>query len=392
MMTMKSIGFLKDVKVLSVEQAAALPYCTWRLAVEGAHVVRIEPLWGDPNRKVGKKVIEEEGMNAYFMSINAGKKAISLNLGDPHGQEILGDLVEKLKVDIFSCNQLPGNYKKLGIDYERLCSIKNDIIWVGISGFGPDRSEPAYDPMIQAYSGIMDTNGEPNSPPLKFGVSIVDLEAGNQAYSEIMKALYLREKTGMGKRIDVSMLDCAMSLLSLQVPLISLGIDLSKTGNFHPNFSPVGVYKTRDGYISIAVGNEAQWRSMVEFPDFKVLDKPEYSTNNNRSSHVDQLNNDLGLVLRKKRTSEILMMFKKVKIPVSEVSTIKDVLKDSYLSSKLLHIKDPKTDLAVTLAPPPVNPVVKPDLSFPPRFGEHNDEIYTSLGYDVVDLKKKNII
>ena len=392
MMTMKSIGFLKDVKVLSVEQAAALPYCTWRLAVEGAHVVRIEPLWGDPNRKVGKKVIEEEGMNAYFMSINAGKKAISLNLGDPHGQEILGDLVEKLKVDIFSCNQLPGNYEKLGIDYERLSSIKNDIIWVGISGFGPDRSEPAYDPMIQAYSGIMDTNGEPNSPPLKFGVSIVDLEAGNQAYSEIMKALYLREKTGMGKRIDVSMLDCAMSLLSLQVPLISLGIDMSKTGNFHPNFSPVGVYKTKNGYISIAVGNEAQWRSMVEFPDFKVLDKPEYSTNNNRSSHVDQLNNDLGLVLRKKRTSEILMMFKKAKIPVSEVSTIKDVLKDSYLSSKLLHIKDPKTDLAVTLAPPPVKPVVKPDLSFPPRFGEHNDEIYTSLGYDVVDLKKKNII
>ena len=86
------------------------------------------------------------------------------------------------------------------------------------------------------------------------------------------------------------------------------------------------------------------------------------------------------------------MMFKKAKIPVSEVSTIKDVLKDSYLSSKLLHIKDPKTDLAVTLAPPPVKPVVKPDLSFPPRFGEHNDEIYTSLGYDVVDLKKKNII
>ena len=391
-MTLKSIGFLKDVKVLSVEQAAALPYCTWRLAVEGAHVVRIEPLWGDPNRKVGKKVIEEEEMNAYFMSINAGKKAISLNLGDPYGQEILGNLVEKLKVDIFSCNQLPGNYKKLGIDYERLCSIKNDIIWVGISGFGPDRSEPAYDPMIQAYSGIMDTNGEPNSPPLKFGVSIVDLEAGNQAYSEIMKALYLREKTGMGKRIDVSMLDCAMSLLSLQVPLISLGIDLSKTGNFHPNFSPVGVYKTKDGYISIAVGNEAQWKSMVEFPDFKVLDKPEYSTNNDRSSHVDQLNNDLGLVLRKKRTSEILVMFKKAKIPVSEVSTIKDVLKNSYLSSKLLHIKDPKTDLAVTLAPPPVKPVVKPDLSFPPRFGEHNDEIYTSLGYDVVDLKKKNII
>jgi len=392
MMTLKSNGFLKDMKVLSVEQAVALPYCTWRLVVEGANVVRIEPLWGDPNRKVGKKVIEEEGMNAYFMSVNAGKKGISLNLGTTRGQEILGELIDKLGVDIFACSQLPGNYKKLGIDYERLSSIKSDIIWVGISGFGPDRSEAAYDPMIQAYSGIMDVNGEPNTPPLRFGVSIVDIEAGNQAYSEIMKALYLREKTGKGRRIDISMLDCAMSLLSLHVPLVSLGIDVPKTGNFHPSFAPVGVYKTIDGYISIAIGNETQWRSMIEFPDFESLNKSEYSTNNDRRSHVDQLNDDIKSVLHKKHTPEILQMFKKAKIPISEVSTIKDVLEDSYLNSKLLHIKDSKTDLEVTLAPPPVKPISNPDLSFPPRFGEHNKEIYNAVGYDELDLKKKGII
>jgi len=391
-MTLKSNGFLKNIKVLSVEQAASLPYCTWRLAVEGANVVRVEPLWGDPNRKVGKKVIEEEDMNAYFMSVNAGKKGISLNLGNPKGQEILCELIDKLDVDIFTCNQIPGNYKKLGIDYERLSSIKSDLIWVGISGFGTDKSEPAYDPMIQAYSGIMDTNGEPNTPPLKFGVSIVDIEAGNQAYSEIMKALYYREKTRKGKRIDISMLDCAVSLLSLHVPLVSLGIDVPKTGNFHSNFAPVGVYKTIDGYISIAVGNEDQWRSMVEFLGFEILDKPKYSTNNDRTAHVDQLTDDINSVLHNKHTSEILQMFKKAKIPVSEVNTIKDVLEDSYLSSKLLHIKDPKTDLKVTLAPPPVIPIVKPDLSFPPRFGEHNKEIYAALGYNASDLKKKGII
>ena len=391
-MPMKSNGFLKNINVLSVEQAAALPYCTWRLAVEGANVVRVEPLWGDPNRKVGNKVIDEEGMNAYFMSVNAGKKGISLNLGTPQGQEILGELIDKLNIDIFSCSQIPNNYKKLGIDYERISSIKSDIIWIGISGFGPGRSEPAYDPMIQAYSGIMDTNGEPNSPPLRFGVSIVDIEAGNQAYSEIMKALYLREKSGKGRRIDISMLDCAMSLLSLQVPLFSLGVNVPKTGNFHPNFTPVGVYKTKDGYISIAVGNEAQWKSMVEFPDFEVLDKPEYSTNNDRTAHSDQLNEDINSVLHNKNTSKILQMFKKAKIPVSEVRTIKDVLEDSYLSSKLLRTKDPKTNLEVTLAPPPVKPINKPDLSFPPRFGEHNKEIYNILGYNEVDLKKKGVI
>ena len=391
-MTLKSNCFLKDINVLSVEQAAALPYCTWRLAVEGANVVRVEPLWGDPNRKVGKKVIEEEGMNAYFMSVNAGKKGISLNLGTPKGQEILGELIEKLEVDIFTCNQIPGNYKKLGIDYERLSSFKSDLIWVGISGFGPERSEPAYDPMIQAYSGIMDTNGEPDTGPLRFGVSIADLEAGNQAYSEIMKALYLKEKTGEGKRIDISMFDCSMSLLSLHVPLISMGIDVPKTGNFHPNFTPVGVYKTKEGYVSISVGNEAQWRSMVEFTDFEVLDKPEYSTNNDRTANADQLTNDINSVLQNKQTSEILKMFKKEKIPISEVCTISDVLEDSYHSSKLLHIKDPNTGFEIALAPPPVIPKDKPDLSFPPRFGEHNKEIYAALGYDADDLKKEGII
>jgi len=391
-MTKDSNCFLKNINVLSVEQAAALPYCTWRLAVEGANVVRIESLWGDPNRKVGKKLIEEEGMNAYFMSVNAGKKAISLNLGTPQGQEILGKLIDKLEVDIFACNQIPGNYKKLGIDYEKITSFKNDIIWVGISGFGPARSEPAYDPMIQAYSGIMDVNGETNTPPLRFGVSIVDLEAGNQAYSEIMKALYLREKTGEGRRIDISMLDCAMSLLSLQIPLAGLGINTAKTGNSHPSFAPVAVYKTIDGYISIAVGNDAHWKSMIESPGFECLDKSEYSTNNDRVAHIDQLHADINSILNNKHTAEILPLFKKAKIPISEVNTMKDVLEDPYLSSKLLRTKDQKTDLEVILAPPPVKPHGKVDLSFPPRFGEHNKEIYTTLGYNETELKKKGII
>ena len=107
---------------------------------------------------------------------------------------------------------------------------------------------------------------------------------------------------------------------------------------------------------------------------------------------ADQLTNDINSILHDKHTSEILQMFKNAKIPISEVCTIKDVLEDSYLSSKLLHIKDPKTGLEVTLAPPPVKPISKPDLSFPPRFAEHNKEIYATIGYDDIDLKKKGII
>jgi formyl-CoA transferase len=383
--------FMKDLTVLSVEQAVSLPYCTWRLAADGAEVIRVEAPWGDPNRKVGDKVMDDDGMHAYFLSINSGKKAITLNLRNPKGREILGELIRELDVDIFACNQIPSNYEKLGIDYERLRSIKEDIIWVGVSGFGPERSEPAYDPMIQAYSGIMDTNGEPGSFPLRFGVSIADLEAANQAYSEIMKALLIRERTGKGSRIDISMFDCCLSLLCLHLPMISIGIEVEKTGNAHPNFAPVGVYKTKDGYVSIAVGNEAQWEAMTNLPGFEHLKKEIYSNNNKRKANEELLNQDIQSTLEKLTTSETLSLFRQAKIPISEVYTLQRVLEDPYHTSRLWHTKDPKTGLELMLAPPPVWNK-KRELSFPPRLGEHNEEIYGRLGYNVEELRREGVI
>jgi len=383
--------FMEDLTVLSLEQAVALPYCTWRLAADGAEVIRIEPPWGDPNRKVGERVLDEENMNAYFLGINSGKKAITLNLSTEKGREILGELIRELDVDIFASNQIPGNYEKLGIDYERLKSIKRDIIWVGVTGFGPERSEPAYDPMIQAYSGIMDTNGEPGSLPLRFGVSIADLEAANQAYCEIIKALLVRERTGEGSRIDVSMLDCCLSLLALHLPMVSLGIEIPKTGNHHHSFAPVGVYRTKDGFVSIAVGNEKQWDAMCNLPGFEILKKEIYGDNNSRKANEDQLNREISAILEKRETSEIVSLFREARIPISVVTTLPGVLEDPYLSSRLWHSKDEKSGLEMKLAPPPVWKKAKP-LSFPPRLGEHNEEIYGRLGYDVEELKRDGVI
>jgi crotonobetainyl-CoA:carnitine CoA-transferase CaiB-like acyl-CoA transferase len=382
---------LKNLTVLCVEQAVSLPYCTWRMAVDGANVIRVESLIGDPNRKVGKKVLDEEQMNSYFLSVNSGKKSITLNLKSEKGQEILHNLVAKLDVDVFATNQLPHNYEKLGISHEQIKAIKKDIVWVGVSGFGPERSEAAYDPMIQAYSGIMDTNGESGSEPLKFGVSIADIEAANQAYSEIMKALLHREITKEGSRIDISMLECCMSLLALHIPMAGLELPMTKSGNAHPIFSPVGVYKTVDGYVSIAVGNDAQWEAIVCCSGFEGLNKEEYKTNNQRKANEKQMIQELNEAMSKMKTEDVLTAFRAAKIPISQVSSVSDVIGDQFLSSKLLDIKDPKTGLGVTLAPPPVA-VEEVSLSFPPRFGEHNEEIYSLLGYDIEKLKKEGII
>lgn len=384
--------FLKGLTVLTVEQAVSLPYCTWRLAVDGARVIRVESLQGDPNRRVGKKILDEELMNSYFLSVNSGKKSISLNLKSERGQQIFKDLIQKLNVDIFTNNQIPGNCKKLGIDYKQIKAIKENIIWVNVSGFGPERSEAAYDPMIQAYSGIMDTNGEPGSDPLKFGVSIADIEAANQAYCEIMKALLHREMTGEGSQIYISMLECCMSLLALHLPMAGLGLPMPKSGNAHPIFSPVGVFKTADGFVSIAVGNDAQWQAIVKSEGFESIDKDEYSTNNQRKAGEIQMNKELGKILSTKSTSEVLTLFREKRIPISKVNLINDILKDPYLNGKLPLIKDQKSGLEVSLAPPPVAQGDDIKLIFPPRHGEHNEEIYSSIGYNVGELRENGII
>ncbi|UCF08547.1 MAG: CoA transferase [Thermoplasmata archaeon] len=385
-------GFLKGATVLSVEQAVSLPYCTWRLALDGADVIRIESQKGDPNRKVGQKILDEELMSSYFLSVNAQKRSITLNLKSEKGQEILKKLISELNVDIFASNQLPGNYQKLGIDYDQIKTVKEDIIWLGVTGFGPDRSEAAYDPMIQAFSGIMDTNGEPGSAPLRFGISIADLEAANQGYCEIMKALLHREKTGEGSRIDVNMLDASMSLLALHIPSVGLGIPLKKSGNSHPVFSPVGVYRTADGYVSLAVGNEAQWQAMVKIAGFESLNHSRFCKNNRRKVNDRQLNKEIGSIMAKKKTEEVLATFREARIPISAVNKLEGVFEEPLLSGKLLSVTDKRTGLRVNLAPPPVALEHAVELSFPPRFGEHNEEIYGELGYEVNELKDAGII
>jgi crotonobetainyl-CoA:carnitine CoA-transferase CaiB-like acyl-CoA transferase len=164
-------------------------------------VIRIEaPPRGDPNRYVGIEALGVGGMNSYFLSVNAGKDSITLNLKEEEGKYILHDLISSLNVDIFASNQIPRNYAKLGIDYETLRGVKEDIIWVGVTGYGPDIFEPAYDPIIQAECGLMEINGERERSPMNIGVPIVDMGAGEHVYGQIMKALFEKELTGAGKR------------------------------------------------------------------------------------------------------------------------------------------------------------------------------------------------
>lgn len=225
-----------NITILSLEQATVLPYLTYRLALDGCKVIRLEhPAYGDPNRLIGEPFLpNEERMNSYFMAINAGKKALTLNLADPSGRDILTKLIQELNVDIFATNQLPRNYRKLGIDYDSLKSVKSDLIWLGITGFGPDNNEVAYDPILQARGGLMELTGEASGAPQVVGIPLPDMGTSEHAYGLLMKALYVKALTGKGTRIDLSMFDSATSWLTVPITMTcSFGKKISRRGNTH---------------------------------------------------------------------------------------------------------------------------------------------------------------
>ncbi len=388
------MDLFKNLTVLSLEQATVLPYLTYRLAHDGMQVIRLEhPVYGDPNRLIGENVLGEERMNAYYLCINSGKKALTLNLGDPEGQKIFHSLIQELKVDIFATNQLPRNYQKLGIDYESLKALKPDIIWLGVTGFGPDSNEAAYDPILQAKSGLMDMTGEADGDPQVLGIPLPDMGTSEHSYGLLMKALYKREATGEGSCINMSMFESSVSWLTVPITLSTiLKKKITRRGNTHEFFSPVSVYKTSNGFVYVAMGNDRQWKSLVSQEMFHSLDKPEYEKNAGRIGEVENLNRSINEITKSHTSEELIDLFNSITLPISKIKTIPEVVADPLVERKLLFAEDDKTGTRITLPPPPnMTPYLEKlnrRLSFPPRFGEHNGEVYGRIGYTDEELKE----
>jgi len=396
------MNLFKDLTVLSLEQATVLPYLTYRLAQDGMNVIRLEhPVYGDPNRMIGDNVLGEERMNAYFLCINAGKKALTLNLAEPEGQSVFHSLIRKLPVDIFATNQLPRNYAKLGIDYDALKKIKPDLIWLGVTGFGPDSNEGAYDPILQARSGLMELTGEGEGDPQVLGIPLPDMGTSEHAYGLLMKALYQRQVTGQGSCIHLSMFESSVSWLTVPITFTaSFNKTMTRRGNTHEFFCPVSVYPTNNGFVYLAVGNDRQWKSMVSLEMFASLDRPQYAKNAGRIADVKNLNRAISAITRQHSSEELLEKLNAITVPASKIKTIREVVADPLIARRLLFARDPVSATRITLAPPPhTTPFTEQsgrELSFPPRFGQHNPEIYGGVlgrsASELVDLKARGII
>lgn len=391
---------LSSLTVISLEQATTLPCLTQRLAREGARVIRVEaPGRGDPNRYVGRRFLDEDGLASYFLPNNCGKQAITLNLAEAEGRALLSELVAKLSVDVFATNNRVSSYGKLGIDYATIKAIRPEIIWLGVSGFGPEHDEAAYDPILQARAGWMELTGEPDGLPLVFGLPMVDLGAAEHAYGALMKALYRRAVTGEGSRIDISMFRSAVTWMASPLLLTALGEQVTRRGNTHQFFAPVSVYPTRDGYVYVAVGNDRQWEAITTLPGFQSLADERYRRNAGRIADVQRLNLRVAECTRTMATSALSTALNGIGVPVAKVNTLTEVLAEPLLKEYFAHIHDGPSGTEVIL-PPPAEVGADSDLparlSFPPRLGEHNVAIYGGElglpGQRLIEMRERGII
>jgi crotonobetainyl-CoA:carnitine CoA-transferase CaiB-like acyl-CoA transferase len=380
--------------ILALEQALTLPYATERFAQLGWRVIRIETSGkpgqkrpGDPNRYIGEDTGIED-LHAYFMAPNLGKEAITLNLKEEKDQKILKQILKALKVDVFMCNTLPKRYKQFGIDYDTLSEVNPELIWCGISALGPDYPDRAgYDPALQAMLGFMHLTGEPSRDPMLCGLPLIDLKAGDEAFAQVLLAMLEQKETGKGKRIDVSMAQCAASWLITALPQTKFAEDESKlftrSGNEHRSFVPSNCYPSKDGYVYLAIGSDIQWEKLTQIEGFEHCNKPERETNNGRKEDKENVYADIRKGLELYTTSEFIEVCLMHGLAVAPVNDPKKVGEIDFIKRLMVKTILPNGK-EVELFPAPMDTKYLKDnqniMGLPPRLGEHNEKIFNEAG------------
>ncbi|HEY1630145.1 MAG TPA: CoA transferase [Rhizomicrobium sp.] len=342
-------GPLSGIIVVDMTRVLAGPFAAMLLSELGARVIKVEPpKVGDDSRHIGPfwKTKSGETKSGYFMSVNRGKESIALDLKAQDDRAVFEALVAR--ADVLIENYRGGTMEKLGYGYETLAAKHPRLVYAGVSGFGhtgPYAARPAYDMVVQAMGGVMSLTGHPDSPPTRVGTSTGDLTAGLFATIGIVTALYDREKTGRGQKVDVAMLDSQVATLENAISrYVATGEPPGRLGSRHPSIAPFAAFATKDGHIAIAAGNDALFARLAE-----VLGRPEwarderYKTNPSRMQHWEALHSEMEGALEARTKAEWLALLEAAGIPSGPLNNVAEVMADPQVNARnmIITVTDP---------------------------------------------------
>lgn len=382
---------LDDLLVIDLTRALAGPYCTLMLGDLGARVVKIEtPDGGDDTRGWGPPFIN--GESSYFLGINRNKESLTLNLKHAEGKEVLRRLIRR--ADVLVENFRTGIMERFGFGYPVVHTLNPRLVYASISGFGQDgpyRERAAYDLILQGMGGLMGTTGEEGGPPVKVGVAVTDIAAGMFAAFGILAALRVRDRTGVGQLVDAAMLDAQVAWMTYQAGYyFATGENPKRLGSAHPSLVPYQAFRTRDGYVNVAVGSEGIWSRFVVAIGAPQLAKDQrFRTNPDRVAHRDKLIPELERIFTTRTTAEWVAALELAGVPAGPIYVLSDLFNDPQVRHRqmLLEIEHPRAGrIRQTGVPVKFSETPGRIASPPPMLGQHTEGILGELGYDTVQI------
>jgi formyl-CoA transferase len=374
-------GALAGFKVLDLTRVLGGPYCTQMLADHGAEVIKVEPPQGDEVRDWGPPF--KNGLSAYFAGVNRNKRALSLDLRQDKGKEVLLRLLQD--ADVLIENFKAGSLERWGIGYHDFLKERfPKLIHCTITGFGPDGPYggfPGYDAVAQALSGTISVNGSPDSGSMRMGIPLIDLGTGLYAAIGILMAARERQISGLGQKIDTSLFDTGVALLHPHAANFFMsGNEPQLTGNSHPNISPYDKYPSKKGEIFLGIGNDRQFRLLCEVLERPELaDDPKYLHNADRVENRVLLNAELTLALAEHEAETVSTTLLQHGAPAGAVLTIPEVMSNPHTLHRemVVEIDDYRgTGIPVKMSRTPGAARTKP-----PLFGSSTRAVLSEAGF-----------